>query len=104
MLFNFVYKCTVVAEIKDIFLERCTVTENLNSVCEISVIPEIVALTVDFINSYISGIACHIITRTVIIACAFIICVPCAIGHTSLIKQVCNAVYSILSCYGSFGV
>ena len=98
------HKHTVIAEIKDIFLERCAVTKNLYAICEISVVSEIICLAVNFMKRHISRVTRHIIARTVIIACAFIICMPSAVSHACLIKQVCHAVYSIFSCYGSFGV
>ena len=48
-------------------------------------------------KSYVSGVGGAIITWTVIIACAFIIFMPCAVGHTRLIKFKSYAAYNIFS-------
>ena len=101
MLVYLAYKCTVFAEIKSVFLERSTVAKNLNSVCEVSVFSEIICLAVNFMKRHISRVACHIITRTIIIACAFVIRMPCAVSHTFFVEDVCYAVKRILTRYCS---
>ena len=101
LLFYLAYKRTVNTEIKSIFLERRTVAKDLNSVCEISVVSEIIRLAVNFMKCHISGVTCNIVARTVIITCAFIIRMPCALGHTGFTKLVCDAIKRILACYCS---
>ena len=98
------HKHTVIAEIKDIFLERCAVTKNLYAVCEISVVSEIICLAVNFMKRHISRVTRHIIARTVIIACAFIICMPCAICHTSFVKLIRHAIDCIFTGYSSLSI
>ena len=98
------HKHTVIAEIKDIFLERRAVTKNLNSICEISVVSEIICLAVNFMKRHISRVTRHIIARTVIIACAFIICMPCAICHTSFVKLIRHAIDCIFTGYSSLSI
>ena len=98
------HKHTVIAEIKDIFLERCAVTKNLYAICEISVVSEIIGLAANFMKRHISRVTRHIIARTVIIACAFIICMPCAICHTSFVKLIRHAIDCIFTGYSSLSI
>ena len=52
---------------------------------------------------HITGITRHIVARTVIIACAIVIRMPCALCHTGFIKLICNTVKRIFACYCSTG-
>ena len=97
MLSYLAYKRAVNTEIKDIFLERRAVAKDLNSVCEISVLSEIIRLAVNFMKRHISRVTCNIVARTVIITCAFIIRMPCAFGHTSFVKLIRHAIDCIFT-------
>ena len=53
---------------------------------------------------HISRVTRHIIARTVIIACAFTICMPCAICHTSFVKLIRHAIDCIFTGYSSLSI
>ena len=102
---NALYKfagCAV--KFKDTFSQRSGILKNLNSVCQITVIVEIVSLAVNFIERHVPGVTRQIITRSVVITGPVAIRVPCAPGHTGFVKLIGDAVYSVLARHCGLGI
>ena len=102
---NALYKfagCAV--KFKDTFSQRSGILKNLNTVCQITVIVEIVSLAVNFIERHVPGVTRQIITRSVVITCALVVLVPSTLCHTGLVKLIRYAIDRIFTGHGSFGV
>ena len=102
---NLTNQSTVCTEFKYILLHnKCSRSESISTDCNITVMVEIVSLTVNFYKSFIVGICRTMISVAVIVTGTFFCGVPSTLGHTLFIKLIGYAVYSVFTAYSNLRV